>query len=79
MRTTGPVKWFNERRALGSSRPDGGHKDCFVAHSAIQGQGFKTLAEGERVEFDIRAGPEGSDAAENGTKLGPAKTRLHRF
>ncbi|HXE58219.1 MAG TPA: cold shock domain-containing protein, partial [Gemmatimonadales bacterium] len=49
--------------------PENGQKDCFVHHSAIKGQGFKTLAEGERVEFDIVQGTKGP-AAENVAKLG---------
>jgi len=52
-------KWFNDSKGFWFITPEGGAKDCFVHHSAIQGSGFKTLAEGERVEFDVRAGPEG--------------------
>ena len=70
MRTTGTVKWFNDRRALASSRPRAEQKDCFVHHSAIQGSGYKSLAEGERVEFDVVQGQKGP-AAENVTKLAP--------
>jgi cold shock protein len=65
----GTVKWFNDAKGFGFITPEGGQKDCFVHHSAIQGQGFKTLAEGERVEFDIVQGQKGP-AAENVTKLG---------
>jgi len=69
MRTTGKVKWFNDAKGFGFITHENGQKDCFVHHSAIQGSGFKTLAEGERVEFDIVQGQKGP-AAENVTKLG---------
>jgi CspA family cold shock protein len=69
MRTTGTVKWFNDSKGFGFITPEGGGKDLFVHHSAIQGGGFKTLAEGERVEFDVVQGQKGP-AAENVTKLG---------
>ena len=69
MRTTGTVKWFNDSKGFGFITPENGQKDCFVHHSAIQGSGFKTLAEGEKVEFDIVQGQKGP-AAENVTKLG---------
>jgi len=68
-RTTGTVKWFNDAKGFGFITPEGGQKDCFVHHSAIQGNGFRTLAEGERVEFDIVQGAKGP-AAENVVKLG---------
>ena len=69
MRTTGTVKWFNDGKGFGFITLDNGEKDCFVHHSAIQGQGFKSLAEGERVEFDVVQGQKGP-AAENVKKLG---------
>ena len=69
MRSTGTVKWFNDAKGFGFITPDNGSKDCFVHHSAIQMQGFKTLAEGERVEFEIVQGQKGP-AAEQVTKLG---------
>ncbi|HWP02520.1 MAG TPA: cold-shock protein [Gemmatimonadaceae bacterium] len=69
MRTTGIVKWFNEAKGFGFITPQDGSKDCFVHHSAIQGKGFKTLVEGERVEFDIVEGKKGP-AAENVVRLG---------
>jgi len=69
MRSTGTVKWFNDSKGFGFITPEGGSKDCFVHHSAIQGSGFKTLTEGERVEFDIVQGQKGP-AAENVVRLG---------
>ena len=64
MRTVGTVKWFNDSKGFGFITPENGEKDCFVHHSAIQATGFKTLAEGARVEFDVVQGPKGP-AAEN--------------
>jgi len=69
MRTIGSVKWFNDAKGFGFITPESGQPDCFVHHSAIQGGGFKTLAEGERVEFDMVQGQKGP-AAENVTKMG---------
>jgi len=67
MRTTGTVKWFNDAKGFGFITPENGEKDCFVHYSAISGDGFKTLAEGDRVEFDMVEGSKGP-AAENVTR-----------
>ena len=69
MRSVGTVKWFNDAKVFGFITPEDGTKDCFVHHTAIQMQGFKSLAEGERVEFDIVEGQKGP-AAENVVRLG---------
>src|SRR5262245_28987169 len=68
MRSTGRVKWFNDSKGFGFITLDDGSKDCFVHHSAIQGNGFKSLAEGDRVEFDVVQGKKGP-AAENVVKV----------
>lgn len=60
---TGTVKWFNESKGYGFITQDGGGSDVFVHFSAIQGSGFKTLAEGQKVSFDIEQGPKGAQAS----------------
>ena len=60
---TGTVKWFNESKGFGFLAQDNGGDDVFVHFSAIQGDGFKTLAEGQKVSFDIEQGPKGPAAA----------------
>ena len=67
MRTTGKVKWFNDAKGFGFITPDNGQKDCFVHYNTISGSEFKSLAEGDAVEFDIVEGQKGP-AAENVTK-----------
>jgi CspA family cold shock protein len=69
MRSTGTVKWFNDQKGFGFITPENGQKDLFVHHSAIQGSGFKSLGEGDKVEFDVVQGQKGP-AAENVTKIG---------
>ena len=61
---TGQVKWFNESKGFGFITPTDGSKDVFVHFSAIQSDGFKTLAEGQQVEFSIQDSPRGPAAAE---------------
>jgi len=58
----GTVKWFNEAKGFGFITQEGG-EDVFVHFSTIQGDGFKTLAEGDRVDFDVTRGPKGLQAA----------------
>ena len=61
--TTGTVKWFNESKGFGFISQDDGGKDVFVHFSAITGDGFKTLAEGQKVSFEVQDGPKGPQAA----------------
>ncbi len=68
MRTTGTVKWFDESKGFGFITPSDGEKDCFVHYSAIQGDGFRTLTQGEKVEFEVVDGTKGP-AAENVTRV----------
>jgi CspA family cold shock protein len=59
---TGTVKWFNDAKGFGFIAPEGGGKDLFVHHSNIAGDGFKSLAEGAKVEFEEREGQKGPEA-----------------
>lgn len=57
--STGTVKWFNPDKGFGFIAPDDGSKDLFVHHSEIQGSGFKTLNEGQKVEYEVGQGQKG--------------------
>ncbi|MDD5006165.1 MAG: cold-shock protein [Candidatus Omnitrophica bacterium] len=63
----GKVKWFNSQKGYGFITPENG-KDVFVHHTAIQGSGYKSLEEGQEVEFEIEKGPKG-EQAKNVVKL----------
>jgi CspA family cold shock protein len=60
---TGLVKWFNDAKGYGFIQQEGSDKDVFVHYTAIQGEGFKTLAEGQKVEFELIEGPKGPQAS----------------
>ncbi len=60
---TGTVKWFNDSKGFGFIQQDDGGEDVFVHHTAIQMDGFRTLAEGQKVQFDVTKGPKGLQAS----------------
>jgi CspA family cold shock protein len=62
-REKGTVKWFNEQKGFGFITPDSGKKDVFVHQTSIMSAGFRTLAEGDKVEFSVEQGPKGPSAA----------------
>jgi CspA family cold shock protein len=68
MRIKGTVKWFNDKKGFGFLTREDGEKDCFVHHTAILGSGYKSLREGEQVEFDVVEGAKGP-AAENVSRI----------
>jgi cold shock protein len=59
----GTVKWFNDAKGFGFITQEGGGEDVFVHHTAIQADGFRSLAEGQKVEFEVKKGPKGLQAA----------------
>jgi CspA family cold shock protein len=61
---TGTVKWFNDDKGYGFISPDSGEKDLFVHHSSINGQGFKSLTEGAKVQYEARQGNKGPEAVD---------------
>jgi CspA family cold shock protein len=60
---TGTVKWFNDAKGFGFITQDGGGEDVFCHHTAIQAEGFRSLQEGQKVQFDVTKGPKGLQAA----------------
>ena len=74
MKETGKVKWFNDSKGFGFITRESG-PDVFVHHSAIQGDGFRSLAEDQEVEFEVVQGPKGAQA-QNVVKLRPQSLRV---
>jgi CspA family cold shock protein len=60
---TGTVKWFNDAKGFGFIKPDDGGEDLFAHFTAIKGQGFRTLKEGQKVSFEVTSGPKGKQAS----------------
>lgn len=58
----GKVKWFNDSKGFGFIEPEDGGKDLFCHHTEIQGEGYRSLSEGQKVEFDVEEGPKGPAA-----------------
>lgn len=71
----GSVKWFSNVKGYGFILPDGGGKDVFVHHTAIQSDGYRSLLQGEPVEFELESGPGGRPQAGNVRKLSPQRRR----
>ena len=63
-RKQGTVKWFNDSKGFGFITPNDGGNDLFVHHTSIQAEGYKSLAEGQAVEFKVAAGPKGENAVD---------------
>ena len=61
---TGTVKWFNDAKGFGFIKPDDGGEDLFAHFTAIKGQGFRTLKEGQKVSFEVTSGPKGKQASD---------------
>jgi len=61
---TGTVKWFNDAKGFGFITPESGQKDLFAHHSNINGEGFKSLSDGQRVSFNVGSGPKGEFATD---------------
>ena len=72
---TGTVKWFNDAKGFGFITPEDGSKDVFVHHSAVQGSGFKSLAEGQKVKFELQQSPKGTV----GRKCNAGLTRTNKL
>jgi CspA family cold shock protein len=64
MSSTGTVKWFNDAKGFGFITPDGGGEDLFAHFSAIEGSGFKSLKENQKVSFEVTTGPKGKQATQ---------------